>query len=76
MVTIDAQALEQIAVKSRDIRFWRTVLTLLAGMLAGIGWITYQVFAVTWRALTWTYAAVKYGWDQARLQNAKKRPAR
>ena len=77
MVTIDAEALDQISARSGDIHFWRTVLTVLAGMLAAVGWVTFQVFAVSWRAATWTFAAVKYGWDQAKEQNkARNTPRR
>lgn len=76
MVTIDAEALDQISAHAKEIHFWRTVLTVLAGMLAGVGWIVFHLFAVTWRAATWTYAAVRYGWDQAKAQNAKKHPHR
>lgn len=74
MVTIDAKALDQISANARDIQFWRTFLTVLAGMLAGVGWIVFQIFAVTWRATTWTFAAVKYGWTQAKQQHDAKRP--
>lgn len=77
MVTVDTQVLEQISARSREIHFWRTVLTVLAGVLAAVGWITFQVFAVSWRASTWTFAAVKYGWDQAKEQHkAQKTPRR
>lgn len=56
----------QINRQAREIHFWRTVLTLLAGLLFGLGWLTAKAFAVLWLAMTWTAVAVKVGWQEAR----------
>jgi len=66
MVTIDAKALDRISARADDIHFWRTVLTILAAILYGAGWITYKTFAVTWLAAKWSYAAAATGWDEAK----------
>ncbi len=63
---------EQINRKARDIHFWRTVLTLLAGLLFGFGWVVARMFGVLWLAAAWIAVAVKVGWDEGR----KRRPAR
>lgn len=57
---------ERINRQAREIHFWRTVLTLLAGLLFGLGWLTAKVFAVAWLAMAWTATAVKVGWQEAR----------
>lgn len=57
---------EQINRQARDIHFWRTVLTLLAGMLFAAGWVTARSFGVAWLALAWTATAVKVGWQAGR----------
>lgn len=60
-VTVD-----RINKQARDLRFWRTVATLLASLLWGLGWLTAHAFAVTWRAAAWTATAVYVGWTDAR----------
>lgn len=66
MVTIDAKALDAISARANDIHFWRTVLTVIAAVLFGAGWVTYKIVAVTWLAAKWCYAAAATGWDEAR----------
>lgn len=58
--------LDRIAAEARQIRFWRTVLTALAGLLFGVGWLMAKGFAVLWLAAAWTATAVKVGWQEAR----------
>jgi len=57
---------EQINRQAHEIHFWRTVLTLLAGLLFGIGWLTAKAFAVLWLAMAWTATAVKVGGQEGR----------
>lgn len=58
--------LDRIATEARQVRFWRTVLTALAGLLFGVGWLVAKGFAVVWLAVAWCAAAVKVGWQEAR----------
>ncbi|MEU2339923.1 hypothetical protein ABZ608_41430 [Streptomyces sp. NPDC013172] len=57
---------ERITSQAREVRFWRTVLSALAGVLFGLGWLTAKGFAVLWLAVVWTATAVRLGWQEAR----------
>lgn len=52
--------------RARQIHFWRTVLTLIAGLLFGLGWTVAKGFGGLWLVLTWTATAVAVGWQDAR----------
>lgn len=57
---------DQISEQAKEVRFWRTVLTMLAGLLFGLGWLAAKGFAVAWLALSWSVIAVRVGWREAR----------
>ena len=57
---------EQINRQARETHFWRAVLTLVAGLLFGLGWLVAKAFAVAWLAMAWTATAVKVGWQEGR----------
>lgn len=57
---------EQINRQAREVRFWRTVLVLLAGLLFGVGWLVAKAFAVLWLAAAWMATAVRLGWQAGR----------
>lgn len=57
---------EQINREARETHFWRTVLTLIAGLLFGIGWLAAKIFTGLWFALAWSATAVKVGWQEGR----------
>jgi hypothetical protein len=61
---------DRITAEAKDIQFWRTVLTVLAGLLYGLGWVTAKTFTVLWRAVVWVGVAVKVGWQDARKSEA------
>lgn len=60
---------DRITREAREIHFWRTVLTLVAGLLYGIGWLVAKLFTGFWLALAWTFTAVKLGWQEGRKSN-------
>lgn len=66
MVVLDDATVELITVRAREIRFWRTVLTLLAGLFYGIGWTAARVCGGVWLALAWMFTAVRVGWQEGR----------
>jgi uncharacterized membrane protein YedE/YeeE len=57
---------DRINEQVKQVRFWRTVATVLAGLLWGIGWLAAKCCALTWLALAWAVAAVRVGWADAR----------
>jgi uncharacterized membrane protein YedE/YeeE len=66
MVTLERIPAERITAQAREIHFWRTVLTLIAGLLFGIGWLLARAFTIAWFALTWCAIAGREGWRSAR----------
>lgn len=54
--------LDEISVRARQVRPGRTVLTLIAGVLFGIGWLAARAFALAWLSFTWSWAAASVGW--------------
>lgn len=60
----------RISAQARNIRFGPTALTLVAGVLFGLGWLAAKACAVVWMALTWSFAAVRVGWQEGMAQRA------
>ena len=58
--------LDEINARARDVHFWRTVLTVIAAALFGLGWVLAKTFAVAWLAAAWSFTAVKVGWQEGR----------
>ncbi|MEU0040237.1 hypothetical protein [Streptomyces sp. NPDC006333] len=59
---------DQVTEQARQMRFWRTVATVLAGLLWGVGWLAAKGCALAWLALAWVVVAVRVGWADARAQ--------
>lgn len=66
MAILDQVPVDKITAQAREIHFWRTVLSVIAGILFGIGWIVAKAFGLAWFALSWCSAAVKVGWTEGR----------
>lgn len=65
MTFLDDALTDRITVEARETHFWRSVLTVVAGLLYGLGWISYRTLAVAWFVVAWCAAAVKVGWREA-----------
>lgn len=65
-VWVDRVPVERISTEAREVRFWRTVLTVLAGLLFGLGWLAAKAFGLLWLAAVWSATAVKVGWQEGR----------
>jgi hypothetical protein len=59
---LDRVPLEDIGSQAREVKPGRTILTLIAGALFGLGWVTARVFAVLWLGVAWSFIAVREGW--------------
>lgn len=57
---------DKISEQAKEVRFWHTVATALAGLLWGLGWLTAKAFALVWLALAWAVVAVRVGWADGR----------
>lgn len=66
MAVLDRVPMGDISAAARAMTFGRTMLTLVAGILFGLGWVVAKTFTGGWFVLAWCFAAVKVGWTQAR----------
>lgn len=66
MTIFDPAITSRISTEARDVHFGRTVLTIIAALFFGLGWITAKVFTYTWLALAWSVTAIKVGWQEGR----------
>ena len=66
MVALDRIPADRITAQAREIHFWRTVLTLVAGLLFGTGWLLAKAFTAGWFVLVWGFCAAREGWKSAR----------
>lgn len=58
--------LDRIGQRARQAHPGRVLLTVIASVLFGLGWLAYKACAVTWHALAWGASAVIEGWQSAR----------
>jgi hypothetical protein len=63
---LDRVPIDRISAEAREVKFGRTVLTVIAAVLYGIGWLAAKIVKVFWRAVVWCAIAVKVGWTDAR----------
>lgn len=59
---LDRVPVQRISDEARQVHFGRTVLTLIAALFYGLGWLVAKV----WLAVAWCATAVKVGWQEAR----------
>lgn len=57
---------EEITLRARQLRIGRTLLTLIAGVLYGLGWLAGKIIGGAFLGVAWTCTAVKVGWIEAR----------
>jgi hypothetical protein len=72
MTFFDEVLTDRITVEAREVRFWRTVLTLLAGLLFGVGWVAYKTLHGVWFGLAWCGTAVRVGWQEAKAPTPRR----
>lgn len=63
--------LDRISAEAREVHFGRLMLTIVAGILFGIGWLAAKSVALVWRAVAWVAVAVKIGWMEARTTGGR-----
>ncbi|MFF5445484.1 hypothetical protein [Streptomyces sp. NPDC012888] len=64
MAVLDRIPVTRVSLEAREIRFGPTIATLLAAALFSIGWVAAKACAVLWAGLTWSFVAVRLGWQQ------------
>jgi uncharacterized membrane protein YedE/YeeE len=69
---MDGQRLDRITAEARQVQFGRVVLTVLAAVLFGVGWVVARAFGVLWLVAAWTATAVRIGWQEGRKPRPKR----
>jgi uncharacterized membrane protein YedE/YeeE len=62
---------DRITVRARHARPGRTFLTVVAGLLFGLGWLLARSVAAVWLVIAWCGSAVVEGWISAREGQAR-----
>jgi uncharacterized membrane protein YedE/YeeE len=58
--------LDRIEDRARRARPGRAVLTVIAAVLFGLGWLAFRACALSWLAVAWCGSAVIEGWQSAK----------
>ena len=58
--------LDRIEQRARQAHPGRVLLTVIAAVLFGVGWLACRACAVTWLAAAWCASAVIEGWQSAK----------
>lgn len=66
MAVLDRVPVDRITDQARQVHPVRTLLTVLAGVLYGLGWVVAKTFMVVWFAAAWCAVAVKVGFQAGR----------
>jgi uncharacterized membrane protein YedE/YeeE len=66
VTVLERVPLDRIDARARQARPGRAVLTVIAAVLFGLGWLAYKACALSWLAVAWCGAAVAEGWQSAR----------
>lgn len=66
MAVLDRVSVGDITAAAHAVSFLRTLLTLIAAVLYGVGWLVAKVFTGVWFVLAWCAVAVRFGWRDAR----------
>lgn len=61
--TLARVPVDDITQQARQVKPGRTLLTVIAAVFFGLGWVVAKAFEVLWLALTWSWTAVRVGWE-------------
>jgi hypothetical protein len=66
-VLLERVPVDRITREAREVHFWRTVLTLVAGLFWLLGWSVGKM----WLSMAFAITAVRLGWSDARPQQPR-----
>lgn len=66
---LDRSDLDEITRQAREVHPARTILTWIASILFGIGWLAYKTVAALWLAGAWMFVATRAGWRKAKTDH-------
>lgn len=58
---LDRVPVDEITTEARDVQFLRTILTVAAAVLFGVGWVIGKL----WLSVCWSAVAVRTGWRES-----------
>lgn len=67
--------LDDINVQARQVRPGRAVLTVIAAVLFGLGWVVARTLGIVWLAVMWCGVAVREGWRASHGPSRSQREA-
>jgi hypothetical protein len=73
MTVLERIDLDRLSAEAREVRFWRTVLLVIGGLMYGVGWVTYRICALSWLAGAWMCVAVRQGWRESKKSSLASR---
>lgn len=62
MAIVDHADTSVITARAREVRFWPSLLRLLAVVIVGAGWVTARIFSYIWLGMVWVALAFNTGW--------------
>lgn len=71
MAVLDRVPYDRITEQARQVELTRTILTILAGLLYALGWVTAKTLTGIWLAVAWSATAVRLGWVEARSSSRR-----
>jgi uncharacterized membrane protein YedE/YeeE len=63
---LDEVMTARITAEAKQIHPGRALLTLIAAVFFGVGWVLAKLCRITWFVVAWSVAAVKVGWQEGR----------
>lgn len=71
MTFLDEALTDRITEQAKRVRFSRVALTILAGLLFGLGWLAAKTVTAVWFVLAWCVTAIRVGWQEGRKSSVK-----
>jgi hypothetical protein len=66
MAVLDRVPTDRISARAKALSAGRVALTVVAGVLFGVGWLVAKTLGGAWFVLAWCFAAMQVGWTDAR----------
>lgn len=75
MVTLlDQPTVDRISAEAREVHVSRAVLTVIAALLYGCGWLAARTCTLIWLICAWSFTAVRIGWQEGRKTTRQRAP--
>ena len=58
----------EVSRRAHQVKFGKTLLAVVTGILFGAGWLVAKVFSTAWLVLAWVATAARLGWENAQTR--------